>query len=294
MSKNPNLVIIGDVHGKTSQYLNIARQYKYSIQIGDFDFKYDAIKKMDANRHKLLPGNHDNYNILLSGEVPNYLGDFGILNIDGFPYDGKIFYLRGAWSIDQKYRKQGVSWWPEEEITIEQGYKALELYEKEKPQFVITHEAPHELIKNKIIGLYDICIETRTGMLLQRMFEIHKPKVWVHGHHHVFKDVIVKGTRFICLPELGTAIVPLNGNGKIRLEPNIGKEIVYEKETEYEYVNINDVEKLHGKPWAERFFRVMGAYTKIHDNDNHIDYNDYTRFADKVDFFINPPTGGMD
>jgi hypothetical protein len=41
-------------------------------------------------------------------------------------------------------------------------------------------------------------------MAFQRMFEAHKPKLWIHGHWHVSRMNMYEGTVFICLPELGT------------------------------------------------------------------------------------------
>lgn len=212
---NPNLILIGDTHGKYDQYVSLIKNHKYSLQIGDFGFRKEYLrllgdKNVDPTKHKILGGNHDDYSCIKENNIPHMLGDFGVYKIDGLPFDGKIFFARGAYSIDKAYRRQGVSWWPEEELTIEQGHRALDLYEKEKPQIVITHEAPKSLIDLGIVGLPEIKIETRTGTLLQSMLEIHRPLLWIHGHHHCLVDNIIKNTRFICLPELGFCEIKLN------------------------------------------------------------------------------------
>jgi predicted phosphodiesterase len=43
---------------------------------------------------------------------------------------------------------------------------------------------------------------TRTGLALQAMFEIHQPEVWLFGHWHINKVQKIGATNFICLAEL--------------------------------------------------------------------------------------------
>lgn len=75
--------IIGDVHGKYDSYYKIVRQkdrHPYTVQLGDFGFKYDTVKNLDGNCHKIIGGNHDNYSKII--EVPHYLGDYGHATIN--------------------------------------------------------------------------------------------------------------------------------------------------------------------------------------------------------------------
>ena len=53
--------VISDVHGKFDKYISIAKQAEYTIQIGDMGFTYDALNKLDHEKHRVLAGNHDNY-----------------------------------------------------------------------------------------------------------------------------------------------------------------------------------------------------------------------------------------
>lgn len=46
--------------------------------------------------------------------------------------------------------------------------------------------------------------KSQTRTMLQKMFEEHKPELWIFGHHHKSKDEVINGTRFICLDELET------------------------------------------------------------------------------------------
>ena len=64
---NNTINIIGDVHGKVDEYKDIISNLDYSVQIGDMAFDYSDIKIDD--HHKILLGNHDNYDFLCPHEV---------------------------------------------------------------------------------------------------------------------------------------------------------------------------------------------------------------------------------
>lgn len=205
--KKPWLRFIGDVHGKQSEYTGIANKATYSIQLGDIGFNYDWIQKhLPSDTHKILGGNHDNYTVVdgkFVEQTPHFLGDFGIYTVPEF---GDIFYVRGGNSIDKKYRKEGVNWWPLEEITYSQASQALALYEQVKPNFVITHECPTNLLDyvgmSKEEALNWGIKPSMTANLLQSMFELHQPEWWLFGHHHRDWEMTINGTKFRCLNEL--------------------------------------------------------------------------------------------
>lgn len=68
-------------------------------------------------------------------------------------------------------------------------YKAIDLYEKEKPEIVISHCPPIELIP--FTSTFNVVIESSTSKALSEMFKIHQPKEWIFGHmHKSFNDVI--------------------------------------------------------------------------------------------------------
>lgn len=194
------ITIIGDVHGKYDRYYKIIRQkdyYPHTIQIGDFGFKYDTIKNIDPNCHKILGGNHDNYSVI--GQYPHYLGDFGISSLNNIEF----FYYRGAYSIDKQYRTIGIDWWEEEQLKIEQFMEARELYRKSKPKLVITHDCPECLIPY-YIGFQERIYQNLTSWALNEFFNIHQPETWIHGHYHQSKTTKYGDTTFICLDELET------------------------------------------------------------------------------------------
>jgi len=137
---------------------------------------------------------------------PNHLGNFGVWNIPGVKpiedLSGSIFYVRGAWSIDGRWRRSVASggWFPREQLSMAEGTRALEMYEKLKPDFVVTHQAPTSAQKFLRLLYGDgKSIQTQTGTLLDLMHNIHQPKLWVFGHYHQFAAFEHRGTHFVCL-----------------------------------------------------------------------------------------------
>jgi hypothetical protein len=192
------ITLIGDVHGKYDRYHKIIRQtdrYPYTLQIGDFGFKYDTLNNVDPEKHKILGGNHDNYAALPG--MPHYLGDYGHSSLNGM----KFFFYRGAYSIDRQYRTIGIDWWENEEVEIESFMKARELYREVKPDLVISHDCP-EGISPYLLDPWSKIYQNKTGWALQELFNIHQPKLWRFGHYHKKWSMDVNGTNFKCLDEL--------------------------------------------------------------------------------------------
>jgi hypothetical protein len=200
-----HLRIISDVHGKFDKYVKLAKEVPYSIQIGDMGFKYDALNELDPEKHRVLAGNHDNY-ACVDGkfvfQTPHFLGDFGTYNVPGI---GDFFYVRGAYSIDKKYRRVGINWFEREELNYQECLAALEVYKSTKPDIVISHECPSSVID--FVGLkywdHELLKPSNTANLLQTMLDFHRPKLWIFGHHHKNFTKIIDVTTFECREELG-------------------------------------------------------------------------------------------
>lgn len=228
MSKTKrHLRIIGDAHGIISRrgrgrsYCNLIQKAEYSLQIGDFGFDYTPLEKVDATRHRILAGNHDNYDAM--GDYPHFLGDFGTYAFPGFEF----FFVRGGYSIDYRMRVEGISWWPEEELNYKQMNDCVIAYQEAKPEIVISHEAPVHVNELICTNNFDLP-PSQTSRLLQHLFELHQPRLWLFGHWHKNwrcyydgKGVTPKGkqidygdfrgTYFYCLAELGYLDFDENG-----------------------------------------------------------------------------------
>ena len=193
--------LIGDVHGKFREYKAIVDASEQpTVQLGDLGFKTEHnkilySKSFDRKRNKVLFGNHDFYPFVMR---PHSLGHFGM-------YNG-MFFVRGAYSIDQSTRVWGKSWFHEEELTYAQAYEAIERYAKDRPDIVISHDCPSD-IGRMIHSHHSYDKPSFTATFLQNMFEIHQPRLWVHGHHHKSYRIMANGTQFVCLAELETLVV---------------------------------------------------------------------------------------
>lgn len=195
------------------------------IVLGDFGvpWHFPLWSSDEVSFHKLkrlkfslgvVDGNHENFNYLYSlpsenafgGEVGMIAPDIywlkrgQIYNINGF----KLFTFGGAYSIDKHMRKEGISWWPQEEPSYAEcsfGLDSLQLKANNKVDFMLTHEAPlsvlYELYDDdpyhpKMVNPYS----------LPKYLDILKNSVqfkrWYFGHHHQNKRV---NEKFTCLFE---------------------------------------------------------------------------------------------
>lgn len=204
-----SLVVIGDVHGKYIPYAKICRVVEgnaadCTLQLGDMGFSYGHFKHfgLSPDRHCFFGGNHDNYDVIKQS-VHN-IGDFGTYTLGGVEF----FFVRGAHSIDQWHRVHGRDWWPEEELSMGVALQALEQYELAKPRIMITHDCPdvmRDWFTSRGVGASAFHpIRTRTGELLQQMYEAHQPEKWIFGHWHTDVTVQMGQTEFICVSELST------------------------------------------------------------------------------------------
>lgn len=194
-------IFIGDLHGDWNVLNNIFQKYKTEnlIQVGDLGLGFPEMINVHTgkpfakdpeilpDRFKFIRGNHDNPEVCK--RYPNYLGDYGVDEETG------MFYISGAWSIDVGLRTPGVDWWRDEELDYSELQKAIELYEKTKPNVVLSHTCP-AIIANFLIPTPH---GSRTENALETMFKIHRPKTWLFGHWHIVWRKDILGTDFICL-----------------------------------------------------------------------------------------------
>jgi hypothetical protein len=212
------MILIGDIHGKVGRYKALLNKLKYrfpgesSIQLGDFGIGFPELRRDGkakipyvVEQAPVLPGgswffrgNHDNPAVCRTS--PNYLGDFGYRQFDGL-YNA--FFAGGAWSTDGDWRVQGVSWWPDEQLTSSQMNEAFDLYVKVKPELVLTHDCPL-IAAESLMSRHSKTRggRTSTAVFLNALYEEHQPAQWFFGHWHVDWRRKIGRTQFRCLPEL--------------------------------------------------------------------------------------------
>ena len=196
---------IGDVHSLFPQYLAILSQTEEpTIQLGDMGFGFEGVDPLPAlpAKDRFIRGNHDDP--VKCRAHPNYLGEFGYLEKEG------IFFISGAYSIDKKWRVPGVSWWEEEELSQAQMYEALALYEKVKPEMVVSHDCPSVaalMFCNVLSDPWENSAKkfrypSRTSQFLDQIYEVHAPRQWVFAHYHITRRCQIDHTLFVCVDEL--------------------------------------------------------------------------------------------
>jgi hypothetical protein len=122
-----------------------------------------------------------------------------------FSFDKKvsIMTIRGGVSTDKHLRKEGIDWFPGEEMTIPEWDSCIKAYRKWRPEIVASHTCP-EVARE---WLFKINIPELTPNRMEDCFSYHQPRIWIFGHHHESRDEVIEGTRFICLDELETLVV---------------------------------------------------------------------------------------
>jgi hypothetical protein len=200
------MIIIGDVHGHWPAYQMLLDRFpdQLSIQVGDFGLLPSNKPPYIPKNAYFIRGNHDDRKLAI--QYANYLGDYGC-SYNLIP-SKKVFWVSGAWSIDQARRTEGIDWFRDEELSIADLNEAINLYDVERPDIVITHDCPTE-IGEALLNRYHIPgtvarpkHKTRTDQALQAMFEIHQPEHWCFGHYHTNWQTNVNGTKFNCINEL--------------------------------------------------------------------------------------------
>lgn len=191
------LTLVGDVHAKWSGFDRILKSTTGDVlQVGDMGIGFGKTALQWENRVRFIRGNHDNPAVCQNH--PNYMGEYGFVN------KWNLFYVSGAWSIDQNWRTPGLDWWPEEELSDDQLNHMLDMASKVSPlvDIVVTHDCP-TFIFEKLFpsgGAFSKgVIPTRTTTALNELFKILRPKIWVFGHHHHGEFVEHEGTMFHCL-----------------------------------------------------------------------------------------------
>lgn len=175
----------------------------YVIIAGDFGCIWDGSKEHDEVMLKWLEekpfttlfidGNHENFDLLYkyptevwNGGVVHRIRDSilhltrgQVFNIFGY----KIFTFGGATSIDKAYRREGISWWPQEIPNHAEIETALDNLAKvdNKVDYVITHTCTSDV--SDALNPYNHGCPV--NKMLDEFDKIITYKKWYFGHMHV-------------------------------------------------------------------------------------------------------------
>lgn len=182
----------------------------YLIIAGDFGAVWTGDERddepLDHHENKnyttlFVAGNHENYDLLDSYPVEEWNGGrihrirehvIHLMNGEVFTIDGKrIFVMGGATSIDKMFRKEGLSWWPQEEpsadVFADATWKLME-YDN-TVDYIITHTCP-EKIRKTAFEIYNDFIEYSSGVEQFLDFVLDKVRYtkWFTGHIHIDRE----------------------------------------------------------------------------------------------------------
>lgn len=169
------------------------------LQLGDFGiwsgsygeyFMSELAEACRENNVKIwfIDGNHEDFPLLHKWE-------------DGDPirwlprgtrwtwHDRTWLALGGAVSLDRKQRREGVSWFPEEEITDEQE---LAVMMDGHADVMAVHECPWRAVQHLALDVDDgtwdpeeLARSFRHSQRLQRIVDQVQPRYLMHGHLHM-------------------------------------------------------------------------------------------------------------
>lgn len=208
------IFVTGDTHGCIDIHKLNRQNFDYSgltkndyiIICGDFGFIWYGNKKDDWWLKWLeeLPcsvlfvdGNHENFDILNSYPIEIWNGGkihkirehiFHLMRGQVFTIEGKKFFtFGGANSHDKIYRKEGLSWWPQEMPTFEECEDAIKILDKYnwEVDYVITHSAPDNILY-RVNPLYEHDLATNFLFTIDKDLKF---KHWYFGHYHIDKNI---------------------------------------------------------------------------------------------------------
>lgn len=139
-----------------------------------------------------------------------------------FNINNQSFFCFGAArSVDKIYRKEGISWWPEEQASREEYENGINNLEKHNFQidYILTHCAPNYLV-DKLFP-YENQHDDTTNYLEKCIRQQVTFKKWFLAHYHVDRSYDNQKYNI-----LYNDIIELLPNGEIKLINNYAGQIV--------------------------------------------------------------------
>lgn len=145
-----------------------------------------------------VDGNHENHPKLATFPVKKWSGGkvheirpnvLHLMRGEVFDIQGiRFFCFGGAVSIDKAYRREGISWWPEEVLNYKEGLNAIDNLTKVdfKVDIVLTHTAPAIFIHPvaRKLGIDNMKFDDTVMQFLSDIEKKLDYKWWYFGHFH--------------------------------------------------------------------------------------------------------------
>lgn len=203
------VALCGDWHGNIGWVRTLAKAIPHLapdirtiLQLGDWsmDPAADALlMEAGIERVYVTLGNHEIYSEITPllnahpghavrvSEITWMLPRPGRLTIGG----RAVLSLGGATSVDKAWRREGVSWWPDEDITDEEVRAAIAGGDAD---LMLTHESPdrtpvravQEVLRTNPMGFPDDALSDslHSRRRVAKVWDLVHPALLAHGHMH--------------------------------------------------------------------------------------------------------------
>ncbi|MCE9598377.1 MAG: metallophosphoesterase [Spirochaetia bacterium] len=211
----PLTLYVGDIHGdfhalERLVFVILSRHpdVERVVVVGDFGFFPDAHQDYWYPQSRLpipllfIEGNHEDNAALDHGSssVPMRKSPcFDAFHIPrGYCADG-VLYMGGATSRDREPARRGIDWFPQENISYKDMARARAQIKAQVGRIhtMVCHETTagaFRILRNNEID--------PNRKRLEELFQLVRPRLFIHGHHHCSRQYEYQGCKFVVLQNL--------------------------------------------------------------------------------------------
>ena len=203
---------IGDSHGKFNTFNRVASDAIAAlavsggsvdelISVGDFGFwpTIFSFKNETGLPVRFIDGNHEDHEALKTFSFPNE--NWECRHIRRGTIENNTFFMGGATSIDRAQRKQGIDWFPEENISYGEtnaAFDAIEAADAKEIKIFVSHDMPSHVVKY-VAPSAALDRDSNRRTLSELLYVLPHVKAYVHGHHHRPMRYSAEGVSYVSL-----------------------------------------------------------------------------------------------
>ena len=202
------IYITGDMHGEErineiKNFILSHTDITYLMILGDFGAIWNEDTSLIRQLSDLsatilfIDGNHENFDLLNAYPREEWNGGYvhhianNILHLmrgNIYEIENRTFFVfGGAVSADKNLRKEGVSWWPQEEATESQLNYARSMLERaQNVDYILTHCGNMEAVQRAYLqtgnGKLKVC---RQSIKISTLLRDITYSMWFCGHYHM-------------------------------------------------------------------------------------------------------------
>lgn len=206
------IYLTGDMHGKQRldeivRFAENCSNLDYLIILGDFGGIWDSdtsvVDRLTVLSCKILfiDGNHENFDLLNDYPTEDWGGGrvhkvaknvMHLMRGELYSIEGKTFFtFGGAISRDKLFRREGVSWWPQEEAKEDELNHAEDTLKKiGRVDYVLTHCGNMEAVQRLAIRQHSrgltVC---RQSIRISQLLAGIPYQKWFCGHYHIDAEI---------------------------------------------------------------------------------------------------------